>query len=175
MAFFGSTWWLFDWFANFRWQLMWLSIMCTVAYYLAARGIAAVVFLVAVVVNAWLIAPLWLGSQPRGTGEDGVRVVAVDLYGGADDSDAVFQWLDQANADIIIAAGVASNRLDSLLVEGSDYRVLHRPAVDTAGIAIVATADYPVEVAATPTLGDPILTVTVPSGSGTAPQEKTTL
>ncbi|MFV1969941.1 MAG: hypothetical protein ACC683_02925, partial [Acidimicrobiia bacterium] len=39
-AFFGDSWWLFDYAANFRWQLMWGLIAATILYTLAARGFA---------------------------------------------------------------------------------------------------------------------------------------
>ena len=167
MAFFGATWWMFDWFANFRWQLMWVAIACTLLYFWSSKGLASVVFLLAALVNAWLIAPLWLGSQPTGTGDDGVSVVAVDMYGGAEDSDVTLKWLSDTDSDVIIAAGVAADRLEDLLVDGSEYRFLHRPDEGAAGIAVVAKADYPVMAESTPTLGDPVITITVPTGAGT--------
>lgn len=166
-AFFGTSWWLFDWFANFRWQLMWLAVAASAIYAITSKGLMTFVFLAAAIVNGFLITPLWLGSQPAGSDSAGISVVAVDLYGGAEDSDRTVTWLYDTDADVIIAAGVGSDRLDALLVEGSEYRFLHRPAEGEAGVAIVAKADYATTETGTPTLGEPVLTVNVPSGSGT--------
>lgn len=166
-AFFGSSWWLFDWFANFRWQLMWFAVAASAIYALTSKGLMTVVFLAAAIVNGFLISPLWLGSQPAGSDSPGVDVVAVDMYGGATDSDRTVTWLYDTDADVIIAAGVGSDRLDALLVEGSDYRFLYKPPEGEAGVAIVAKDDYATTQSATDSPGGPVLTVAVPSGSGT--------
>ncbi|MFV2000405.1 MAG: hypothetical protein ACC654_08605, partial [Acidimicrobiia bacterium] len=71
VAFFGDMWWGFDLAANYRWQLMWTALIASVLYAMSTRGIATIVFLGAAIVNAFLIAPLWIGSQPSATGEDG--------------------------------------------------------------------------------------------------------
>ena len=30
LSFLGSTWWLFDYLANYRWQYMWLSLIVAI-------------------------------------------------------------------------------------------------------------------------------------------------
>ena len=77
LAFFGSTWWVLDFLANYRWQLMWIALLCAIIYALSARGLASLVFLGAVVINGFVLSPLWFGSQPTATGEGGATVVSL--------------------------------------------------------------------------------------------------
>ena len=163
-GFIGRTWWLFDLLANYRWQLMWVSLACAIAYALAARGIASVVFLVAVVVNAFVISPLWFGSQPDGTGEDSISVVTIDMEGSTQDEESLLRWLLDTDADLIIAQGVAPERLAPLTVDGSPYVLIATPDPDTTGVAMVAKGQWVVTTTRTETTGEAIQAVSVPAG-----------
>ena len=167
LAFFGSVWWGFDLVANFRWQLMWLALIASVIYALSSRGIATILFIAAMLVNAWLIAPMWLGSQPEATGEDGTRVVAIDVFGGSTDEETTLRWLFDTQADLIIASGATNDRLSALATDGSPYRVLAAPIEDDrAGIVILARDDYAVRSVTTVGHGQQVYTVTVPGAGG---------
>ena len=168
LAFFGGAWWGFDLLANFRWQLMWAALIAAVIYALTARGIATIIFVVIVVVNGFILAPLWLGSQPQGTGEDGTTIVAIDLYGGTSDEEGTLRWLFDSGADVIIASGVSSQRLAPIVEDGSPYQVLARPEFDDrSGIIVLGAADYAAEQAVTAGFSQQIIRVTVPAGAGT--------
>ncbi len=166
-SFFGGAWWGFDLAANFRWQLMWAALIAAVVYALTSRGWSTIVFLVVVVVNAFLLAPLWFGSQPAGTGEDGTTVVAVDLYGGSSDETETLRWLFDSEADLIIAQGVTIERMAPLAVDGSPYRVLARPEFeDRSGIVVLGTQDFAVREVSTPEYAQQVIVVSVPSDGG---------
>jgi hypothetical protein len=165
LAFFGSTWWVLDFLANYRWQLMWIALLCAIIYALSARGIAALVFLGAVVINGFVLSPMWFGSQPAATGEGGVTVVSLDMFGSTSDEDRVLQWLFDTDADVIIVSGVAAGRLDPLTADGSPYEVIASPEPDTSGICIIAKENYTVTVEYTPSTAEPVYTVSVPSGN----------
>jgi hypothetical protein len=161
-AFFGDTWWLFDVAANFRWQLFWGLIGAAILYTLVARGIASIVFLAAALVNAWLIMPLWFGTQPAATGEDGVRVVHADVYPGVDDSDFVMRWLYESDADLILVAGTTADRLRPLVADGSPYSILVSPdRPDVPGIVALGTKAWPVDVTYTEGQVEPVYRITV--------------
>ena len=167
-GFFGDTWWLFDYVANFRWHLFWGLITATILYTLVARGVAWIVFLVAALVNAWLIVPLWLGSQPAATGEDGVRVVHADIYPGVDDSDLLMRWLIESDADLILVAGTTEDRLRPLVADGSPYSIIASPdRPDVPGIVALGTEDWPVDVTYTEGLAEPVYRITVGSNGET--------
>ncbi|GMQ94340.1 MAG: hypothetical protein BMS9Abin12_1828 [Acidimicrobiia bacterium] len=161
-AFFGGTWWLFDYAANFRWQMFWGLIAATIFYTLVTRGIASIVFLAAALVNAWLIVPLWMGTQPAPTGENGVRVVHADVYPGVDSSDVVLRWLFDSEADLILVAGTTSERMEPLTAEGSPYSIIASPdRPDVPGIVVLGTEDWPVDVTYTEGRSEPVYRITV--------------
>lgn len=161
-AFFGDRWWFFDFAANFRWHLFWGLIGAAILYTLVARGIASIVFLAAALVNAWLIVPLWFGTQPAATGEDGVRVVHADIYPGVDDSVFLMRWLFESDADLILVAGTTADRLKPLVADGSPYSILVSPdRPDVPGIVVLGTKTWPVEVTYTEGLAEPVYRITV--------------
>lgn len=163
VAFIGSAWWGFDLMANFRWQLAWISLVCAVIYALSSKGIASVIFLAAAIINALVIAPAWTGSQPAGTGEDGVEVVSLDLSETQEREDAL-RWVFSTDADVIIMAGVTADAVAPLLVEGSPYVGLVVPGNQRADIAIIAQQAYAVERLETEGFAEPVYVVSVDSG-----------
>lgn len=161
-AFFGDTWWVFDYVANYRWALMWGLIGATIIYTIVARGFATFVFLAAALLNAWLIAPLWLGSQPAATGENGVRIVHANVYPSVTDRGFVLRWFLESEADLILVAGTTSDRMDALTEEGFPYTILAEPSIpDDPGIVILGTEDWPVEVTFTDVYAEPVYRITV--------------
>lgn len=163
LAFLGSVWWGFDLLANFRWQLAWASLLCAVIYALSARGIATLVFVAAVLVNSLVLAPAWTGSQPSGTGEDGARIVSLDLSYTIDTEPAL-RWLFDTDADLIIVSGVTAETIAPLLDEGSPYVELTTPRNQRTGISIVAQQAYTLEQLDTGRSTEPVYVVTVDAG-----------
>jgi len=166
LAFLGSAWWVYDFFANFRWQLMWVALVCAIVYALTARGLASVLFVAAAIVNGFVLSPLWFGSQPTGTGEDGITVVSLDMEGSTSDEERVLNWLFDTDADLIIVSGVGPDRLLPLVVDGSPYRVIVSPPENTTGIAIIGKGPFTTEERRTETTDEPIHLVNMPSGDG---------
>lgn len=166
-AFFGGLWWAFDLFANFRWHMMWIALICAILYALSARGISTIIFLIAVIINAFLIAPLYIGSQPGGTGEDGIKVVTADMYGGVPDRESALRWMFESDADLIIVSGVTTARVEPLIVEGSPYQILASPPENTTGIVVVGMDAYSVTQATTQGSKQTVLAVSVPTDSTT--------
>jgi hypothetical protein len=161
-AFFGETWWLFDYIANFRWALMWGLLAATIIYTLVARGFATIIFLVAALLNAWLIAPLWLGDQPAATGEDGVRIVHANVYPGVADGGFMLRWFLETEADLILVAGTTADRVEALTDEGFPYTIIAEPSIPgDPGIVILGTEDWPVEVTFTEVYAEPVYNVTI--------------
>jgi endonuclease/exonuclease/phosphatase (EEP) superfamily protein YafD len=165
-AFFGDLWWGFDLAANYRWHLMWIAIITAVLFALSARGVATVVFIAAALVNAWLVAPLWIGDQPPATGEDGVRIVQIDLGGTVKDDGTALRWLFRSEGDLIVISGVTRDRIAPLVADGSPYRMLAAPlSPDRTGIVILGKDAWNVNATSTEA-GDTVYRVTVPSGNG---------
>jgi hypothetical protein len=165
---FSDKWWLFDYAANYRWLLFWGLLLAAILYALIARGIAAIIFLAAALLNAWLIAPLWLGEQPAATGEDGVRIVHADLYPSVADRDHVRRWFAATEADLLLVAGTTLERMDPLTLDDSPYTILAAPRVaGNAGIVILGTQEWPVEVFHTEFYAEPVYRITIGSNGQT--------
>lgn len=165
-AFFGDLWWGFDLVANYRWHLLWITLIASILYALSAKGIATIVFLAAAALNGWLIAPLWIGNQPSATGEDGVRIVHIDLGGDVTDEEVALRWLFDSGGDLILIAGVTTDRALPLVADGSPYTMLSSPAsADETGIVILGKGAWQVATS-TAQDGQPVYRVSVPSGNG---------
>lgn len=161
-AFFGDKWWLFDYAANFRWLLFWFLLVMAIIYTLTARGIASIVFLVAALVNGWLVVPLWMGTQPAATGEDGIRVVHADLYPRVDDTDVILDWFRDSEADLIIVAGSTADRMEPLTEGESAYTILAAPEKEgQSGIVILGTESWPVEATLSSVHAETVYRITV--------------
>lgn len=163
-GFFGTIWWGFDLMANFRWQLAWASLACAVVYALSARGIASIVFVGAVVINAFVLAPAWTGSQPAGTGEDGAAIVSLDLTDTTSTEEAL-RWLFDTEADVILLAGATVEQIEPLVAEGSPYQILVAPPARRTGVTIVAQQPYAVETLRTDGPAEPVYVVSVDAGN----------
>ncbi len=165
VAFLGSTWWGFDLLANFRWQLAWVAFIAAVVYSLTTQGVASLVFLAAVVVNGFVLAPAWTGSQPSGTGEDGIRVVTLDMSDTIDSDGSILRWLFDTDADLIVVAGITGGRLAPLVAEGSPYELIVEAGTNQPGITIVGREPYAFEQVPTDASGnESLIVVSVPSG-----------
>ncbi len=162
-GFFGTMWWGFDLMANLRWQLAWTSLLCAVVYALSAQGIATFVFIGAVVVNGFVLAPAWTGSQPAGTGEDGAFVVSLDLTDTTDTEQAL-RWLFDTDADVLLLAGTTIEKVEPLTVEGSPYQILVSPPAGRTGITIIAQRPYAVETLTTDGTAESVYVVSVAAG-----------
>lgn len=167
-AFVGSTWWVFEFFANFRWHLMWVALIAAVMYGLTQKGIATGVFVAAFALNAWAIHPVFTGSQPTGTGEDGVSIVAANLTGAHDNTEEVLHFLFDSGADLLVVDGFSRSLLEPITVEGSPYQIVAGPENEAAaGLVIVGRGPYPVEAVNTDNASGSMYIVSVPSGEGT--------
>ncbi len=168
VAFFGSSWWLFDYLANFRWYLFWILVFASVVYALTARGWMLIVLIAAAAVNAALIIPMWFGSQPESTGEESLRIVQVDASGGFDDRVEAFDWFKASDADLLIILGgstVISNDVTS--DEETDWLTIFEPEIDnTAGIVVLGKEQWDVAVTPTGVGNDTVVRITTGNATG---------
>ncbi len=101
-GFFGSLWWGFDLAADYRFVYLTVAVVCAVLYGLTfGRGMAAV-FAAAAVVNAFVVAPLWLASQPRPATDTGVTLATYNAQRKAGTQDRIVEWLRREPADIVV-------------------------------------------------------------------------
>jgi hypothetical protein len=166
LAFFGATWWPFDWLANLRWYLAWILFLAAVVYSLTSKGWFLGVVSVALLTNLLLVIPLWIGSQPDSTGEDSISVVHIDAQSGFDDLRTAVDWMLALDADVLLVARGTSELVDELVGPESDWMVLLEPELDnTAGELVFAKQAWDVAVTPTGVGSDTVIRVTVGSGA----------
>lgn len=164
-AFFGTTWWLFDYAANFRWQMFWLLIAAAILYTFMSSSTVSILFILAAVVNAWFIAPLWLGSQPEPIGSFATTVVHVDVYPNVDDAGVVSKWLVDTGADILLVSGTTARRMEAVTDGNSPYSIIAAPqAIDRIGIVVLSLEPWPVEEILTAGFAETVYRITVGTG-----------
>ncbi len=101
LAFFGSTSWFFDLLANFRFQLA-LGLIVIGALYLIGFGRAvAFIFIAMGVVNAFLIAPLYLDDPAPAVGDESIRIVSFNVGAGRADTTELLTWVGESEADLV--------------------------------------------------------------------------
>jgi endonuclease/exonuclease/phosphatase (EEP) superfamily protein YafD len=163
LGFFGTAWWpldvLADWRLLYTLVLVPAAIVCGLGY----SRLSAVVFLVAAIVNMWLIAPLWLDEQALPATEDRVRVVSLDIGSAPDVRQEVIEWANTVEGDIIVlanAGGTWTRIVEQLAVP---YRIVNEDPGLTGGTLVLARNGIPVTLeTAPPGLGAVDIVLTVP-------------
>ena len=140
-GFFGSTWWIFDLAADYRFPLMVTLVLVAIAYGLGYGRAAAVIFLIAAVVNAVLIVPLWISQQPKARTEDNLRVVTFDVEGHAENRDEILSWLGSVGARIVFLQGTDAGWSADISAAGLPYRTLAVPDDAPSGTTVLARSD----------------------------------
>lgn len=154
VGFAGSAWWVLDLFAHFRVQYA-VALAACAALALAARGRAVAAGLAAfALLNAALVAPLYV---PGGGGDDvaagsaphAVRIAHVNVLTSNPQKDALTRWIAASGADAVIAMEV-NGRWARALEKTPGYRVvLAQPRGDNFGMMLLAsTSGAPVADAA---------------------------
>jgi hypothetical protein len=165
-AFFGDTWWLFDYLANLRWWMLWISLLAAVVYGMLNRGFVILVFVAAMAVNTATVVPMWFGSQPESTGENSLFVVHVDATGGYTDRQMALNWLTGQKADLILLAGATDVVAEAMVRADPTLIVLLVPEVSgTAGHVVLGRQAWDVAVTPTGVGADVVVRITAGDAS----------
>ena len=123
LGFFGSAWWLFDFFANLRVHLVVVLLIVALAYALLFSKTMGLIFVAVALVNALVILPLYTDSPAAAASpEEGITIVSFNVAQRASLRDATFGWLDTVDADLVllseatdewVAAGEYADRYSS--------------------------------------------------------------
>ena len=101
LGFFGNAWWAFDVLASFRLQYLVVLLVVGLLYGFLFGWGAAIVFLAAAAVNAYLLLPLWAGSQPSAASQERIRIVTLDVSANTNNKPRVIEWLRGVDADLV--------------------------------------------------------------------------
>jgi endonuclease/exonuclease/phosphatase (EEP) superfamily protein YafD len=163
LAFFGSAWWPLDMLADWR---LFFAVVAGVAALTTGTGharLSAMVFLAAAIVNAALIAPMWLDEQaPRST-DDRVRVISLDVGHHPDVRQAVLDWVNTNEGDVVLLANAGGSWSRVIEQSGVPYRVVNDDPGLTGGTLVLARNDIPVRVEEVPGILSAVdIVITVP-------------
>ena len=104
LGFFGTTWWPLDMLSDWRLILAIVLGIAAVATGFGYSRVSTIVFIVAAIVNVLLIAPMWLNEQQPLTGSDRVRVISLDIGSTPDAREAIIDWINASEGDIVLLA-----------------------------------------------------------------------
>lgn len=146
LGFFGSTWWLFDFAANFRAHLAVILLIVALLYSLIFSRATGLFFMAMAVINGLVILPLYLGNPAPAANGENLTIVSFNVDQRASIRDLTFRWLDTIDADIVVL--IDSTDDWARATELADpYKVQNPMPVDrTFGITVLAREDLEAEV-----------------------------
>ncbi len=145
LAFFGSSWWLFDWAANFRAHLAVVLLIVALAYSLLFSKATGLFFMAMAFINGLIVLPLYLGNPAPAASGDDLTIVSFNVDQRASIRDTTFRWIDSVNADLVVIVDSTDDWANATEM-ASPYRVMNDLPVDrTYGITLLAKDDVPTE------------------------------
>ena len=166
LGFFGTTWWPLDMLSDWRLILAIVLGIAAVATGFGYSRVSTIVFIVAAIVNALLIAPMWLNEQQPLTGSDRVRVISLDIGSTPDAREAIIDWINASEGDIVLLANAGGTWRRYIEVENVPYRVVNDDPGLTGGTPVLARNGISVTLEEVPTiLGAVDVIITVPLGN----------
>lgn len=145
LGFFGSTWWLFDFVANFRAHLAVVLLLVALIYSLIFSKTTGLFFMLMAIVNGIVVLPLYLGNPAPAAASDVFTVVSFNVSQRASIRDLTFSWIDTVEPDLVVLTNVTADWLNGAEV-AAPYRFLNELPVDrTFGIAVLARDELEVE------------------------------
>jgi endonuclease/exonuclease/phosphatase (EEP) superfamily protein YafD len=124
LGFFGATWWGWDRIADWRFPLLLILVVTSIIYGFGFRRAFSAVFLLAAIVNAVLLAPLWLSTQSAPESSDRLRVVSFDTSGSGDHRKDIAAWIHSVEADVALLYRTTGDWADTLATVGIPYRIV---------------------------------------------------
>jgi endonuclease/exonuclease/phosphatase (EEP) superfamily protein YafD len=138
LGFFGSTWWLFDFAANFRAHLAVVLLLVALAYSLVFSKATGLFFMAMAIVNGLVLLPLYLNNPAPAASGDALSIVSFNAGQRSSIRDTTFRWIESIDPDIVVLVDATSDWTNA--VELADpYKILNDMPVDrTYGIAVLA-------------------------------------
>jgi len=132
LGFFGATWWGFDRLADLRFPFLVILVATAVIYGFVFRRALSALFLLAAVVNAVLLAPLWLSTQSAVASNDSIRVVSLDTGESSENRRAIIDWINQEEADVVLLHRTSGDWAATLDDSDAPYRIATTPVATGA-------------------------------------------
>ncbi|MDX2343533.1 MAG: hypothetical protein QNL12_07310 [Acidimicrobiia bacterium] len=137
LGFFGSTWWLFDFAANFRAHLAVVLVIVALLYALVFSKATGLFFMAVAAVNALVVLPLYTSSQNPSASDDTLQIVSFSVDQRTSIRDATFVWVENVAPDLVVLLDTTDDwgRESPVLVS---YTIKSEIPIDrTSGIIIL--------------------------------------
>lgn len=159
LAFFGSTWWLFDFAANFRAHLTVVLLLVALAYSLVFSKATGLFFMAMAIVNGLVLLPLYIGNPAPAASGDELTVVSFNVGQRGSIRDITFRWIDSVDPDLVVLIDANDDWTNA--VELADpYKILNDMPVDrTYGITVLAKEHLDAEIIRVTSVRDVVVRV----------------
>ena len=109
LGFFGSTWWLFDYAANFRAHLAVILVIVALIYAMLFSKATGVFFLAIAAINALTILPLYTNSPEPAVGSDTLTVASFSVDQRYSIKGTTYRWAESLDADVVVLLETTSD------------------------------------------------------------------
>jgi endonuclease/exonuclease/phosphatase (EEP) superfamily protein YafD len=147
LGYFGSTWWLFDFAANFRAHLAVVLTMVALAYSLTYSKATGLFFLAMAAVNALTVLPMY-SSTPALAAEDGgeMTIISFNVDQRSSIRDATFRWIDSVEPDLVVLVDSTDDWVNAIEMAKPYVAQSELPIDRTFGITILSRDDVDTQV-----------------------------
>ncbi len=160
LAFFGSTSWIFDLLANFRFQLAIGLILVGALYFVGFGRSVAFLFVAVGLVTAFLIAPLYLQNPAPAAGEESLRIVSFNVGAGRADTEELTTWVGDSDADLVFLLESTEDWVSAMPTSDIGYSISNEIPEDRHyGISVLGRDTANVEQLRLGVTRDPVMRV----------------
>lgn len=165
LGFFGSTWWLFDYAANFRAHLAVVLTIVALAYALLFSKAMGLFFLAIAAINGFTILPLYSDSPAAAAGEDRMTIVSFNVGQRASIRDATFRWIDTVEPDVVVLVDSTDQWVEATEMAAPYIAQTELPIDRSFGITVYAKEGLQTEILRASQIRDEVVRVEAEIGS----------
>ncbi|MEA2001184.1 MAG: hypothetical protein U9N84_04780 [Actinomycetota bacterium] len=160
LGFFGSTWWLFDFAANFRAHLAVVLTMVALAYALTYSKATGLFFLAMAALNALTVLPMY-SATPAVAVQEGeeMTIVSFNVAQRSSIRDATFRWIDGVEPDLVVLVDSTDDWVNAIEMARPYVVQSELPLDRTFGITILSLDNVETQVLRASRIRDSVVRV----------------
>jgi len=146
LGFFGSTWWLFDYAANFRPHLAVVLLLVSLAYSLLFSKATGLFFMAMAIINGLVVLPLYAGNPAQAAAGDDLTIVSFNVDQRSSIRATTNTWIELVEPDIVVLVNANDDWVRTGAPPLSYQYVNDLPLDRTFGISVLAREDLDSEI-----------------------------
>ena len=159
LGFFGSTWWFFDFAANFRAHLAVVLVIVAIIYALVFSRVTGLFFLGMALINALMILPLYTGNPEPAASDDSMTIVSFSVGQRASIRDVTFRWIDSVEPDLVVLLDSTDEWVNAAELAKPYVAQTELPIDRTYGITILSKENVETQVLKASQVRDSVIRV----------------